>query len=168
VTALFRVLFEIASLRSGPQVLPASTLLFGLVAGGYLLAKLVVLTLASPDVPRPLLVAGFDLALDAAVLWAILRLADRQARFVQSLTALYGVGILLNAALLPGALLARHGGGPLVTLGLLLALVVFAWSIVVIGHVLRHALELGAAPALALAVGWTLLSVFIGQSLGAS
>jgi hypothetical protein len=74
--------------------------------------------------------------------WAVLQLAGRAARLVQTLTALAGTGALLGLVGLPLVFQAAHqaADGPAAStvIGWLLLL---AWSIAVQAHIFRHALS---------------------------
>jgi hypothetical protein len=140
---LLKLIFEICLLRAGPQQLPASGFLTLLAVASYLLVSLVVL-LPGQGLPR----AGGEALLDAAVLLLLLRAAlvwrRHPARFHQTATALAGSGALLGLLLLP-VVGVGAGDGRGTELAALLWLGVFAWSLAVTGHILRHALDLPLA-----------------------
>lgn len=75
--------------------------------------------------------------------WAVLQLAGKSLRLVQTLTALAGTGTLLGMLGLPlvsQAAQAHQAGGP--TAALLLGwLVLLVWGIAVQAHIFRHALS---------------------------
>jgi hypothetical protein len=151
---------EICVLRAGPQDLPASYVLLGIATAAYMLAG--VLALISAYGPA---VTFSQAILDGALLggytWGLLRLKGRAERFVQTFTALTGTGALLGFVALPfvqGAFDAGAGSG---SVGIAL-LVLFFWSIAVIGHVYRHALDLrGIAAGVAAAMGYVVASFVV-------
>lgn len=76
--------------------------------------------------------------------WAVLQVAGRAARLVQTLTALAGTGALLGLVGLPMMLQADSGhqaaGGPSASL-VIGWLTLLAWTIAVQAHIFRHALS---------------------------
>ena len=108
-----RLFVEIARLRRGPEDLPASaSLLVATVVANLLLT--VVLTYLLPHGPMP--IAGPYLAEAVlALLWfaALLRLAGRPERFLQTATAVFGFQLVLVAPfVLLQALAAGFAGAP--------------------------------------------------------
>ena len=103
--------------------------------------------------------AAFASALDAGVVASLIYLtlsfAGYKARFVQTATAVFGIGVLFGVALLPLALLGMEN----TPLAAFIHLIALAWSHVAIGHVLRNALEMDLWAGIVIAVGYTLVSL---------
>jgi hypothetical protein len=136
-----RAFLEIALGRRGPQDVPASHGLFLLSFAAYCAA-----TFALTGLAEPLDVAFKAAAVDAVVLpafaLATLWLRSRQYRWLQSLTALAGVGALFTAlAMAPFAVMAGMPETPLSGIASVLVLALFAWNVLAVGHILRHALS---------------------------
>src|SRR5687768_10500973 len=99
--------------------------------------------------------------------WVLLRSRGLGARYVQTLTALVGTGVLFTLAYLPVAWLASDLPVPdpaatptqkqLIVAWLTLALV--GWKLAINGHVWRHAMGWPLAAGLALAVGIFMLEI---------
>jgi hypothetical protein len=146
---------DLCLLRKGPQDMPFSSLL--LVATGLLNVLVGVLMIV--DVRNG--VAGalgeslFDTGLMLTVLYFALQSQNRRARFVQAATALMGSGLLLGLLALPLISWSRNADSGEAGL-LLLALII--WSMVVMGHILRHTFEVGLGIGIGLAFAYTLLS----------
>jgi len=132
-------LLNLMRLRSGPQNLPADRGLLVVlaalyVAQGFLAGELIDETHAGP---RTLLA----IAVQFVAIAALLSLRGLQARSLQTLTAMAGTGFLFG--LLSLAVLVRiEPGSP--QPGLALAYFgMFVWSLLVDGHIYRHALSIG-------------------------
>jgi hypothetical protein len=93
---LVRMFAEIAILRRGPQDLPASTLLAGLVSCCYVLASAVQAQIRGWDGATTVLLLALDLAMQALWLWGLLMFFAKRARFLQTFSAFMGVNVLLT------------------------------------------------------------------------
>ena len=96
MTQIFRVFFDIAILRRGPQDLPASKILAWLVSACYLFVSAVQSGMRGWDVVTTLLLLLLDLGMQALWLWELLVFFARRARFLQTFTAFIGVNVLLT------------------------------------------------------------------------
>ncbi len=141
--ALFKLFLDICLLRKGPQDIPAAAVLLRLTLACYGLTALLGLP-AMLGFGVALALLAIDMALQAGLTYGALYLRGSIGRFQQTLTALYGCGALLQILFAPVQLwLDREIAGQgspalpqLVWLGL------FAWSIAVMSHILRHALSI--------------------------
>jgi hypothetical protein len=146
---------DLCLLRRGPQDIPFST---QLLAGASLLNVLVGVVMivdVRTGVFSALAESLFDAGLMLAVLYFALRSQNRLARFVQAATALMGSSLLLGLLALPLISWSRNADSGEAGL-LLLALII--WSMVVMGHILRHTFEVGLGIGIGLAFAYTLLS----------
>ena len=159
---------QLALRRRGPEDLPASRLL--LLAAG--LFYVITQSLLGRTVYHSLWSLAGSLVLDLLMLcgcvWLLLRLTGHLARFLQTLTAMFGTGALLGVCMLPfnywldvAATPDKPALGP--TIGLL---AIVSWSLVVNGHIFSRALSLPFAPALAIAVGYFFLNYLVFVELG--
>jgi hypothetical protein len=89
------------------------------------------------------------------LVYAVLALRRRPARFVQTLTALLLVGVVFNALSLPLTALARPENG----LGLLILLLV-GWSFAVSVHILRQALDIPVPASVLVNIGFFLVAYY--------
>ncbi len=143
------VVRDLLLLRRGPQELPHSQTLLGTLAlatvglGAWIELRVLDVPDASLSVLRVALLVGVLLA----VVWGILRWQQKSSRFLQTASALLGVGLvfdLVTAAILLLALPLPEKGADLDSMQVLagaLSLVLVAWQLVVTGHVFRHALD---------------------------
>jgi hypothetical protein len=86
---------DIALWRKGPQDLPASTLLATLVLVAYMTAGFVRMQLYALDLEASLLFICIDALMLGGWLWLVLAFFGRRQRFVQTITATLGVGLLV-------------------------------------------------------------------------
>jgi hypothetical protein len=173
--AVIRLFFEIVMHRRGPQDVPAGQGALLSALAGYVAVGAAVLW-PSADGPSQLLgQVGLDLVLLVGFCGALLVATGHAARLGQTLTALFGTGALLSAAALPFVwIVARSLGDPaappetlppaalfstLALFGLLLV------SLLVTGHILRHALEWSYPAGVLAATGYFALSTLVFRSL---
>ena len=159
MTQLLRLLVQIALLRRGPSELPASTVLLVLAGVAYAAARAVRYWMRFGD-DQLWARAAVDLGLMIALAWLVLAATRRLGRFRQTLTAMLGTAVVIapigigllvlqEQALLADALrwLAWVGS---------VALII--WYTLVVGHILKSALEVGLVTSVAIALTWLLAS----------
>jgi hypothetical protein len=141
MTALISLFFNIMRLKAAPQDLPCSRFLMSLCIGSYLLVGLGV-SLLDQGLGLALVSALVDTALLIGLAYLALWIRNYQARFVQTVTAFTGTGTLFELMGWPlVAWLQQNSSSGASSLSLLLLLLII-WNIVVIGHILRHAVEI--------------------------
>jgi hypothetical protein len=151
---IVRLFAQIALLRRGPQDLPASALLLVLTVGGYVCVNLVLCSLLPPSGGWPAQLA-LDVLFTLVWYFALLRLAGRAERFLQTATAVFGFQAVLSPLLIASAWLwRRYWQDSTWQLPVLaVALVLLAWLIAANSRVVKAALEWpnGASVALVIA-----------------
>ena len=163
---LIRAWFDICLLRRAPQELPASGYLLGISLGCYVLVSVLV-TSQSYAFTRALLLAAVDLGLLIIFVWSLLYLQSKTARINQTLSALAGSGSLMGLIALP--LLLAIGPdkvnepvpAPLLSLWLLLLL----WNLIIMAHIIRHALSSSFAIGFGISLLYALLSMQVITTL---
>jgi hypothetical protein len=141
MTRLLSLFAHLCLLRAAPQQLPHSSFLMLLALGGYFLVGLSI-SLMQQDLGPALLSSAVDLGLLVGLARLALWITNKGARAVQTVTALAGTGTLFELMAWPLiTLLQTSTQGTSSGLSLLLLLLI-VWNIVVIGHILRHALDL--------------------------
>lgn len=168
--ALIKPFLQLTFLQKGPEDLPASAFLLWLCAIVYLLVGLIV---AVPFYPFQIAIlqTGMELALLAGFTALLLQVRGFPGRFMQTFTALLGVGIVLGLIMLPLVYSLRGAEAPdeipvAITVGYL---VLLGWLLTAYGHVLRSALGLKtAAGGVALAVAYLMLAAVAGEILYAA
>lgn len=163
---LVSVFVDIALHRKGPDVLPASRFLLGLVLLAYVAASFVIWQLNWPP-GQALGIMTLDVVLHLAFLSFVLALARRSARFLQTATATLGAETLLALIALPLHTLIATGqeGAPIVLTATFLLLVVLFWSIDIAGFVLSRALDQPYIVGLMIMVGYVIGSMTLGEFL---
>lgn len=164
--ALLKAFWDIALCRRSPADLPDSAALL-LVAGAAYAAfsALQSWLLFGPAgvVARTLA----DLVLLAAPLWLLLALLRRLPRYRQTLSALLGAGAVLSPFLIALVVLKEPAATsqPLALLVWAGSVAVIVWYLLVVGCVLRAALETGLFAGVALALAYVLGSAAVLTSL---
>ncbi|RLJ18037.1 hypothetical protein DJ031_12065 [bacterium endosymbiont of Escarpia laminata] len=157
--ALLNFFVDLCLLRAAPQDLSASSVI---LAGTFLLNILVSLLMIVDARHGPglaLIESLFETFLMLAALYLALRTRRLRGRFQQSATALMGSGLLLGLllGLLALPLVAWSHRSESTEAGLLL-LVLIIWSIVVLGHIIRHTFGLTLNIGVAFGVLYTMLA----------
>lgn len=173
--ALIRLFLDIALHRRGPQDVPAERRVFVGALAAYLVAGAAVLWPSAADLRQLYAQLAVDLALLVALCSGLLALTGRAARTGQTLTALFGTGALLSAAALPFVWMVAGSLGetaataetlpPAALLGTLALFGLLLASLLVTGHILRHALDWSYPAGVLAATGYFALSTFVFRSL---
>lgn len=154
------VFWDIVLLRRGPRDLPAAWGLLATAAGASFAIEFGMIAHRN-GAGTALAHASFDLALTALVFSALLAFRGQGHRLVQTLTALFGIDALLS---LPLALLSlsASGDGHHLLAGLVF-LALLAWNLLVIGHIVRGALDVPLLNGVAVAMSFTILGLLIDR-----
>jgi hypothetical protein len=153
--ALIRAAIDLCLLRRGPQDFPASIVLLWLTGLLNLLPGVLMFMDTQTNLIRALVQTLFELFLMIGALYVALQMQGRLTRFLQTATALMLCGFVLGMLALPLVSWGRQHQSP--EAGILF-LVVFAWGVVVFGHILRHSFEVSLNVGIAIALLYTLLA----------
>lgn len=165
--ALFDLFLDLCLFRKGPQHVPSGAALLRLCLVGYVGSGLAVLLL-NTSVAVAILQVLADVALLAGLLRLALLLRRHPARFEQTLSALTGTGTLMAVLAFPlMGWIVRQGAAGDVEFPSLLLLALMAWSVAIMAHVLRHALDLPLWASAAAALGYVALSWTVTGWIGA-
>lgn len=172
--ALMKAFWRILLLRAAPQSIPASPVLMWLVlvlhGGVGLLGNLssgMPLALVAPS-------ALMNTLSMVAVVYGLLRLFGKHARYLQTVTALAACETLLMLllALLPASLFFILGdvqsgadGVLFVPLSLLFWLLL-GWNVALAAHIFRHALEVSRGVGVLYSVVYLIIAVTLGDVAG--
>lgn len=147
--ALFDLFFDICLLRKGPQHVPDAEILLRLCAVANVVLAVPALAFGTAQMALPVAfgLALLDLALTAGFVYVLLAQRRLLNRFRQTVTALFGVGVLYALASLPlefwfSAALGQPGAAEL---PMLLSIALLLWGLTVNGHVLAEALSVSRA-----------------------
>jgi hypothetical protein len=166
---LIRVWFDICLLRRAPQELPASTYLLGFSVCCYALVSVLVSSQSYPFI-QALLLTAVDLGLLVISVSSLLYLQRKTARINQTLSALAGSGSLMGIIALPLLLaigpetVAEPVPATLLSLWLLLLL----WNLIVMAHIIRHALSSSFAIGFGVSLLYALLNMQVITTLFSS
>jgi hypothetical protein len=164
VSSVLQLFVDLVRLRARPQDLPASDTL--LLASAL---ALMVATTAAVQPFYPLMTGaarvGLDLLLQLVIVQGALRLIGHPERFRQTFTAICGTGVIFTLLAWPlyAILVDRDPSHPIAGISVLLVLGIYVWAVTVLGHILRHALEIRMSPALAFALLYVVVTTAIGE-----
>jgi hypothetical protein len=157
MTQLLRLLVQIALLRRSPGELPASTVLLLLAAVAYGALRAVRYWMRYGD-DQLWARAATDLGLMIALAWLVLAVTRLLGRFRQTLTAMLGAAVVI--APLGIALLVLQEQSSLADALRWLAwagsVALIIWYTLIVGHILKSALEVGLVTSVAIALTWLL------------
>lgn len=172
--SLIRLFIDIALHRKGPQDVPPAGTLAGLTLLAYLALGAATLWPSAMSINLMIGQLALDLLLVVLVFGGLLAATGRAGRITQTLAALFGTGALLSAVALPfvwTSVRVLADGAPtpgmevpalLSTMGLFTILMA---SLLVTGHILRHALDWSYAAGVLAAVVYFAASVGIFRRL---
>jgi hypothetical protein len=159
VLQFLKAFLDIVLWRRGPQDLPASPLLFWLTAGAYVAVSVVQLSLVDEPPAAWVVFVLLDPVLLTGGVYLLLRLFGKDARFLQTATAVLGTGVVLGLALfLPTEWLVTQLGLPPESTGAgLLALALVIVFALVTGRILKLATDSNMFTGVTLALMYFLL-----------
>ena len=137
--ALIQTLFDIVRLRKGPDAIPHSGFVFGLVVVLWLFSS-VVMTITTDELNDQSFLIGLIVSLAGLACYAaVVIISGRGARILQTVAAVLGCGALLNLMFVAGNL----GLTPLVGSNLtnIVVTLILFWSIPVEGHIVARAID---------------------------
>ena len=153
---LLKLFWNICLLRQGPQDVPAAAVLFWLLLiMGFLLDLFMAVTFF--EFSRALLVVSINTAALFGVVILLLLILGFANRIIQTLSTLIGTGLVFGFIRLPMILLAKLMPQSVGMFGFV-EVIILVWSLVVIAHILRHALSIELLLAGVLAFGYFMLS----------
>jgi hypothetical protein len=165
MTSLPSSLAQIALLRKDPGVLPASFLHAAVLALGYAGANGVLAWVDQAG--RIFARTALDLGLTVAFFGLLLALTRRGHRLPQTLSAVFGTFILLAPAmavllLMRGPAKTNYGVWLLANAG---SVVVTIWYLLIVGYIVKRALDTGLVTGFAIAITWAIAGLAIAQRL---
>ncbi len=154
--ALIAFFWKLTILRRGPQDMPESSALAALLLVLNLAVNIVVGSQMFGGIAPALGANLMDAALTAVGLYLVLRLYGFPQRWLQTVTAFWGVGAFVGTVMLCyQSLLTLLGMTEVIALfDLLLVL----WVNIALANVLRHSMEIPMFPALLVIFAFTMLS----------
>lgn len=154
---LFLAFFDICRLAKKPQDIPESKNFLRLCLLFYAFLSILLAAL-SQTADRAIVAGLLDVLMMMLFMYALLQINGKLSRWPQTVTALAGTGIIMSIVALPVYLLIGIGDvnelslSSEQTIGLLLLATLACWNIVIMSHILKHALETHFAIAFFLAM----------------
>lgn len=142
LSTLSKAFLDICLLRKGPQDLPKSSFLLSSCLVLYTALDILLTVQARPFVDA-LLVSLVDVGFLLIVTFLILKQHGHLERWDQTMTALFGTGVILGIFIFP----LVYGGVQnqyedwLQQIIILLFLVMVIWNVAVLAHIVRHAIS---------------------------
>lgn len=164
-----KLFVDLCLLRANPQDLPHSVALELFTLITYTVLSY-VLALSSTTPGTAFLAALVDVGMLVGLAYAGLWILDLKNRLTKLITALAGSGTVWQLVALPvmSLLIGSSDNTPdntLAAFGYLLLLGLVAWAIFIIGHILRHALNMKFFFALGVALLYVYTSMRVGSAL---
>lgn len=153
---LVKLFWDICRLQKGPQDVPAAHILFWLLLLAGLFVDLIITANFVDFQSALLLVLANTIVLFGVVMLMLLMLGYTN-RILQTLTSLIGTGLVFSFIRLPVIVMVKLAPQNAGMFGLV-EIILLVWSLVVIAHILRHALSIQLFLAGGLAFGYFILS----------
>jgi len=162
--SVFQKILALLVLKSAPQDLPYSPQFTIQLAVVYILSGMMVLQ-STVSTDGTLIGILLGLLVQFLFTFFVLRALNKAPRFIQTFSAMLGVGILFNLLSWPiFALLADETIDDSLRSSMSLAfLLVISWEVLVKAHIFRHALETKMLSALALSFSLFFITVALSQ-----
>ena len=143
--------FYLGLLQAKPQDVPFSYQVLAVTALASIACYVLALQPATPELSRILgeqdsisMIAVAEHGFFAATVWVILRIRGHTARFVQTITAMFGVSAIIRFAMwVISSILGMDHGASGITLAGLSVVGLSMWILVVYAHIFRETLETG-------------------------
>ena len=170
MSQLVRLFFLIAISRKGPQDVPHSLFLF---IATVVLTFVIELTVLYFIIPRKVPLEIFQIlkfllvtnGSSIAMVYLIFYTHRYKTRFLQSITAIFGTGIIISVVSIPVWLLQvfafTRGNGLLQDLSFIIAMFVIGWRLFVNMHIFRFGLSVSPFYAGALSLVLFALGIFV-------
>ena len=153
---IFKLYVDICLLRAGPQDLPATQSVLTLSLLAYTAAS-IALSVTTQSFGSAVLYGLADALTLAAFTYVLLMVRRLPQRQTQTLSALAGTGAVIGLFALPLVLMPNVPP--------LLLLLVTVWSLAVIGHIMRRALNVSLPMGILASMGYLLASLTLAMLL---
>ncbi|HHO59648.1 MAG TPA: hypothetical protein ENJ64_05350 [Thiotrichales bacterium] len=164
--SVLQKLLSMLFLRAAPQDLPYDKSLMVRLTFLYWFSGVLVLsaTLQPDDVLQSMLLSVVVLLV---FVYGILRVFNRQARFVQTFSAVAGVSLLFNLASWPmlAVVAGASEGDPLLTTMSFVFLMLISWEVLVKAYIFRHAIDISMLNAMLLSFALFFIAMTLSQLL---
>ncbi|MCG8378179.1 MAG: hypothetical protein MI865_01760 [Proteobacteria bacterium] len=161
---IFLAFFDICRFIKGPQDIPESKNLLTLCLLVYGICS-VVLVLLTESADKAIFAALLEILLIMIFTQILLQIKGKSSRWIQTVTALSGTGVIISIIAFPIYLMIGIGDSNELTaqsgqgFGLMLLALLACWNILIMAHILRHALEVNLFSALMFSIAYILIVV---------
>jgi cytochrome bd-type quinol oxidase subunit 2 len=160
LSTISKAFFDICLLRKGPEDLPKSSVLLVLSLFIYTFID-VLLTVQSRPFEYALMVSLVDVGFLLLVTSLILKQHQKLDRWYQTMTALFGTGVILGIFIFPLVIFSgvqNEYEAWLQQINIILFLIIVVWNVAVLAHIIRHAISTSRGIATMIAVLYILMS----------
>ena len=160
ISTISKAFLDICLLKKGPEDLPKSSVLLFLSLFMYTLID-VLLTVQSRPFEHALMVSLVDVGFLLGVTSLILRQHQKFDRWHQTMTALFGTGVILSIFIFPLVFFSgvqNQYEAWLQQIIIILFLIMVVWKVAVLAHIMRHAISTSIGIATMIAVLYILMS----------
>ncbi len=159
MVTILKLFMDILLFRLGPEDVPVSIFLLKASAVFYFVVG-VLLALLNFSFLSAVGVSAIDTALLSLLVWITLKLKNFDNRFIQTLTAACGALGLLTVIVLPLDILYAllDVDDELESLFSIMMMSLTAWSVTVLGHILRNSLDIVPSLAVGLSILYLVVS----------
>ena len=160
MTELLKRFLNICLLSNGPQDLPYSYLLFRILLVMYFISGILSM-LSSTVFEDGVLIMMLDVSVLLLFTWLCFQAFKKQPRFIQTMTALAGVGTIFQLLAWPLLIQVeslKQSGETSIEVSLLL-LIIISWNLAVFAHIYRHALGIRTPVAFILTLAYVMINV---------
>ena len=158
-----RTLLDIALLRKGPEHIPRSVVMLLMAIVLWLFARLATLALISGSNERIFVIEFFSAFFSSCMYVLVVVLAGKNARLLQTITAIIGVSAVMRVVYLAANTLLM----PFLGVGFMRIVVIATvlWSISVKGHIIASSIERHWYAGMAVALGVTIMQIAFELSM---
>jgi hypothetical protein len=159
VKPLFKLFFDICLLRARPQDVPASSALMLVAMLAVIATGVPAITGSVGGVDTAIMIGLMDVVLILVLLKLFLTITGLSARLVQTASALFGTGVIINLFSIPVQMLLDSSAEYSATqfIGAMFYFALLVWSLTIMGHVLRHTFKLQLSSGVLAAMGYFML-----------
>ena len=159
--------FRVASFKTPPQELPASDKVLVTAIAMSLLVGLLRYFIVGAEYYSILRVV-LEVLVPGALIYLLLLFFKLQNRFTQTFAALCGSGAIIYAFALPVFPSFHSPSGESQYAAVYVIILLDLWSVAVLAFILKHAVNVGFATGISLAVALVLLTLMLVQSISPS
>lgn len=161
---LITLFIDLCRFRANPQDLPSSHILKYATILTYLTVGLAIAVL-NQSLAQALVSVFVDLAMLLGLAHAGLWVRDFKGRTTQTITALTGTGTIIGLVQWPLMVWLYSLEADTVSMASFFLLILMVWIVLIIGHIMRHALSLPYWAGIGIAIGYVFIAMRVMSAL---